>query len=90
MCVVFILFNPDLDVKACITELYKISFFIGNVELLVFSVAPFKKHQNQNKKRSTEKVQNLGKERRKIWKDHRQDFSRANWSGAVVTDHGLT
>ena len=88
MCVVFILFNPDLDVKACITELYKIPFFIGNVELLVFSVAPFKKDQNQ--KRSTEKVQNLGNERRKICKDHRQDFSRADWSRAVVTDHGLT
>ena len=50
----------------------------------------FQKDQNQNKKLSTEKVQNLGNERRKICKDHRQDFSRTDWSRAVVTDHGLT
>ena len=71
MCVVFLPFNPDLDVKTCITKLYEISFFIGNVELLVFSVAPFKKDENQNQKRSIEKVQNLGNERKKICKDHR-------------------
>ena len=32
--------------------------------LLVFSVTPFKIHQNQNQNHSTDKVQNLGNERR--------------------------
>ena len=59
MCVVFISFNPDLDVKACITEFYKISFFIGNVEPLVFSVAPFKKDQNQ--------IKNVQQKKSRIW-----------------------
>ena len=33
-------------------------------ELLVFSVTPFKIDQNQNQNRSTDKVRNLGNERR--------------------------
>ena len=33
-------------------------------QLLVFSVTPFKIDQNKNQKHSTDKVQNLGSERR--------------------------
>ena len=40
--------------------------------LLVFSVTPFKIDQNQNENRSIDKVQNLGNERRYIYKDRRQ------------------
>ena len=41
--------------------------------LLVFSVTPFKIDQNKNQNRSTNKSQNLGNERRYIYKDSRQD-----------------
>ena len=41
--------------------------------LLVFSVTPFKIDQNQNQNRSIDKIQNLGNERRYIYKDPRQD-----------------
>ena len=41
--------------------------------LLVLSVTPFKIDQNQNENRSIDKVQNLGNERRYIYKDPRQD-----------------
>ena len=41
--------------------------------LPVFSVTPFKIDQNKNQNRSTNKVQNLGNERRYIYKDLRQD-----------------
>ena len=44
-----------------------------NVLLLVFSVTPFKIDQNKNQNRSIDKVQNLGNERRYIYKDPRQD-----------------
>ena len=44
--------------------------------LLVFSVVPFKIDQNQN--RSIDKVQNLGNERRYIYKDPRQDSGQRN------------
>ena len=44
-----------------------------NTLLLVFSVTPFKIDQNKNKNRSIDKVQNLGNERRYIYKDPRQD-----------------
>ena len=37
--------------------------------LLVFSVTPFKIDQNKNQNRSIDKVQNLGNERRYIYKD---------------------
>ena len=41
--------------------------------LLVFSVTPFKIDQNKNQNRSIDKVQNLGNERRYVYKDPRQD-----------------
>ena len=44
--------------------------------LLVFSVVPFKIDQNQN--RAIDKVQNLGNERRYIYKDPRQDSGQRN------------
>ena len=44
--------------------------------LLVFSVVPFKIDQNQN--RLIDKVQNLGNERRYIYKDPRQDSGQRN------------
>ena len=46
--------------------------------LLVFSVTPFKIDQNQN--RSIDKVQNLGNDRRYIYKDPRQDSGQRNIS----------
>ena len=46
--------------------------------LLVFSVTPFKIDQNQNL--SIDKVQNLGNERRYIYKDPRQDSGQRNIS----------
>ena len=51
-----------------------------NTLLLVFSVTPFKIDQNKNKNRSIDKVQNLGNERRYIYKDPRQDSGQRNLS----------
>ena len=48
--------------------------------MLVFSVTPFKIDRNKNKKRSIDKVQNLGNERRYIYKDPRQDSGQRNIS----------
>ena len=48
--------------------------------LLVFSVTPFKIDQNKNQNRSIDKVQNLGNERRYIYKDPRQDSGQRNLS----------
>ena len=48
--------------------------------LLFFSVKPFKIDQNKNQNRSTDKVQNLGNERRYIYKDLRQDSGQRNIS----------
>ena len=48
--------------------------------LLVFSVTPFKIDQNNNQNRSIDKVQNLGNERRYIYKDPRQDSGERNIS----------
>ena len=48
--------------------------------LLVFSVRPFKIDQNKNLNRSIDKVQNLGNERRYIYKDPRQDSAQGNIS----------
>ena len=48
--------------------------------LLVFSVTPFKVDQNKNQNRSIGKVQNLGNERRYIYKDPRQDSGQRNIS----------
>ena len=54
--------------------------------LLVFSVTPFKIDQNKNQNCSIDKVQNLGNERRYIYKDPHQDwgpvrgkFRQATW-----------
>ena len=46
----------------------------------VFSVTPFKIDQNKNQNRSIDKVQNLGNERRYIYKDLRQDSGQRNIS----------
>ena len=51
-----------------------------NILLLVFSVMPFKIDQNQNQNRPIDKVQNLGNERRYIYKDPRQDSGQRNIS----------
>ena len=59
MCVVFIPFNPDLDAKACITKLYKISLFIGNVELR-FSVS-------RRSKNIKIKIKNVQQKKSRIW-----------------------
>ena len=48
--------------------------------LLVFSVTPFKIDQNNNQNRPIDKVQNLGNERRYIYKDPRQDSGQRNIS----------
>ena len=48
--------------------------------LLVFSVTPFNIDQNKIQNRSIDKVQNLGNERRYIYKDPRQDSSQRNIS----------
>ena len=45
----------------------------SNMLLLVFSVTPLKIDQNKNQNRTTDKAQNLGHERRCIYKDPRQD-----------------
>ena len=50
--------------------------------MLVFSVTPFTIDQNKNQNRSIEKVQNLGNERRYIYKDPRQDSGQRNISYA--------
>ena len=47
--------------------------------MLVFSVTPFK-IENKNQNRSIDKVQNLGNERRYIYKDPRQDSGQRNIS----------
>ena len=53
---------------------------VSLVLLLVFSVTPFKIDQNKNQNRSIDKVQNLGNERRYIYKDPRQDSGQRNLS----------
>ena len=47
-------------------------------QLLVFSLTPFKIDRNKNQNRSIDKVQNLGDERRYIYKDPRQDSGQRN------------
>ena len=49
-------------------------------KLLVFSVTTFKIDQNKNQNCSIDKVQNLGNERRYIYKDPRQDSGQRNIS----------
>ena len=48
--------------------------------MLVLSVTPFKIDQNKIQNRSIDKVQNLGNERRYIYKDPRQDSGQRNIS----------
>ena len=48
--------------------------------LLVFSVTLFKIDQNKNQHRSIDKVQNLGNDRRYIYKYPRQDSGQRNIS----------
>ena len=48
--------------------------------MLVLNVTPFKMDQNQNQNRSIDKVQNLGNERRYMYKDPRQDSGQRNIS----------
>ena len=48
--------------------------------LLFFSVTPFKMDQGKNQNRSIDKAQNLGNERRYIYKDPRQDSGQWNIS----------
>ena len=50
------------------------------LQLLVFSVTPFKIDQNKNQNRSIDKVQNLGNKRRYIFKDPHQDSGQRNIS----------
>ena len=50
------------------------------MQLLVFSVTPFKIDQNKNQNRSVDKVQNLGNERRYIYKEPRQISGQRNIS----------
>ena len=50
------------------------------MELLVFSVTPFKIDQNKHQNRSIDKVQSLGNERSDIYKDPRQDLGQRNIS----------
>ena len=53
---------------------------LGNGLLLVFRVTPFKVDQNKDEDRSIDNVQNLGNERRYIYKDPRQDSGQRNIS----------
>ena len=48
--------------------------------MLVCSVTSFKIHENKNQNRSIGKVQNLGNERRYLYKDPRQDSVQRNIS----------
>ena len=51
--------------------------------LLVFRITPFKIDQNKNQNRSIDKVQNLGNERRYIYRDRRQDSGQRNISYTI-------
>ena len=67
-------------VDETITQLRSNHKISGLGQLLVFSVTPFKIDQNKNQNRSTNKVQNLGNERRYTYKDPRQDSGQRNIS----------
>ena len=77
----------------CMEYVWKSSLWIGIFQratqrarqywptiLLVFSVTPFKIDQNKNQNRLIDKVQNLGNERRYVYKDPRQDSGQRNIS----------
>ena len=51
--------------------------------LLVFRITPLKIDQNKNQNRSIGKVQNLGNERRYIYRDRRQDSGQRNISYTI-------
>ena len=69
--------NPvNTDIEGAIESV----LFNGVSILLVFRVTPFKIDQNKNQGRSIDKVQNLGNERRYIYKDPRQDSGQRNIS----------
>ena len=53
-------------------------FFLSLEKMLLFSVTPFKIDQNKNQNRLIHKLQNLGNERRYIYKDPRQDSGQRN------------
>ena len=56
------------------------------MQLLVFSVTPFKIDQNhKNQNCSIDKVQNLGNERRYIYKDPRQDSGQKKYPKKCFT-----
>ena len=56
------------------------TYLLRSLLLLVFSVSPFKLDQNKNQNRPIDKVQNLGNERRYIYKDPRQNSGQRNIS----------
>ena len=55
-----------------------------------FQVTPFKIDRNKHQNRSTDKVQNLGNERRYIYKDPSQDPDQRNISYARYPKKCLT
>ena len=71
-------------VHRLLSVVYRLGFSkcLETTLLLVFSVTPFKIHQNQNQNqnRSIDKVRNLGNERRYIYKDPPQDSGQKNVS----------
>ena len=74
--------NSKWGYEKTISSNQRKGYFNSNTEdvLLVFSVTPFKIDQNKNQNRSIDKVQNLGNERRYIYKDPRQDSGQRNIS----------
>ena len=57
---------------------------------MVFSVPPFKIDQNKKQNPSIDNVQNLGNERRYIYKDPRQDSGQRNISYTRYQTKGFT
>ena len=51
-----------------------------------FQVTPFKIDRNKNQNRSIDKVQNLGNERRYIYKNPRQDSGQRNISYTRISE----
>ena len=73
----------DRDLEREIKKTKETFFCLKNnmkILLLVFSVTPFNIDQNKNQIRSIDNVQNLGNERRYIYKDPRQDSGQGNIS----------
>ena len=74
MIIIIIMVDLKLDKHLIILTLHEIKV------LLVFSVTPFKIDQNKNQNRPVDKIQNLGNERRYIYKYPRQDSGQMNIS----------